>query len=1184
MTDPKVLNFPLPDLGARRRIGEELDTNLLVEAGAGSGKTTELVNRMVALVATGTATVDQIAAVTFTRKAAGELRERFQARLEAEVRRGEAAPETLARLRQALEDIDRAFLGTIHAFCARLLRERPLEVGLDPGFQELKPEERRAFYQRFWESYLERLARDADPILEELSQAGLRTVYLYRLFENLAEYPDVTFPSPQSAAPGGNEMATVRRELESLVRTGMELMPDQVPDRDYDSLQKKIRTAAFTLDVTGWKNPADFFEALALLCKDGPKGHKPTYNRWKDKALTKELEARVNAFGVGDTPANRLLDRWYAHRYALSLRLARSAAEEFAEHRRRAGRLDFQDLLLLTARLLRTNPDARGELGRRYRRLLVDEFQDTDPLQAEIMLLLASEPAEQAVEEGSGPMAAPGVRLDAREVSGPAGADASAAGAPAIGAGRDGTVAAGTANGAWRTVRPRPGALFVVGDPKQSIYRFRRADIQLYDFVKRRFADFGGVLELTSNFRSRPPIGDLVNQVFNHPDLFPDASTPEQARFEPLNTRPSEKPAVAEGVFWYALDPVADNWPAVSGDDARRVASWIRRRMDLGDRGAGDFLVLTRVTRSLGVYAQALEEYGIPVQVTGAGVGVELELRELMTLLECMVDPTDPVKVVAVLVGLFFGFDFEELAAHRLAGGRFDLIAPGDRGTPRVRAALETLRRWWRLASREAADVFMGQVVPDLGLLPLAAAGELGSIRAGALVYALDAVRSAALAGDASLPGALSALQAALDAREAEAPLEPGRSDVVRLMNLHQAKGLEAPVVILADPSGRAPTGRDIHVERHPDGSAVGYLKVAEQRGEQRWGSRLLARPSEWPEKEEAEARFEAAEEVRLLYVAATRARDELVVAWWPEKADVSPWATLDPWLVANGTRLTLDVERPRKRTSVTVAPGEIQARARSAQDAVDALKAPSYRYVSVTDVAKGDDRPAPAPTTEPAAPAQEETRFRGYSWGSAVHGALAAATADDSEVGLRAACRSLLVEHGRPLDDHGEPRELEELVGLVRSVRASELWRRAAASSRVMAEVPFAVPGVTRPPPRPRPAPEPEPTEKGGLKQLDLFGGAAPGATDGAPPPPEDDDPMPSVLEGVVDLAFREKGGWVIADYKTDVGTDPDFPLRLEAYRRQVDLYAEAWKRLTGEPVKERVLFFTSQGRMEVW
>src|SRR5690606_5751369 len=137
--------------------------------------------------------------------------------------------------------------------------------------------------------------------------------------------------------------------------------------------------------------------------------------------------------------------------------------------------------------------------------------------------------------------------------------------------------------------------------------------------------------------------------------------------------------------------------------------------------------------------------------------------------------------------------------------GGFDAIRPGDRGHPDVLDALRTLHGWWRASASEPADVFVTRLVAELGLLPYAAAGELGSLRAGALAYAMDAVRAAALAGDASLPGALRALRAALDLPEAEAPLEPNRPGVVRLMNLHQAKGLEATVVVLADPSG----GRD---------------------------------------------------------------------------------------------------------------------------------------------------------------------------------------------------------------------------------------------------------------------------------------------------------------------------------------------------------------------------------------
>jgi len=1150
MTEPKILTLPLPDAVARGRIRDALDVNLLVEAGAGSGKTTELVKRMTALVATGAATVDQIAAVTFTRKAAAELRERFQGRLEGALRAdGEEAldSEARVRLRTALEEIDRAFVGTIHAFCARLLRERPLEVGLDPGFEELPAEDRASFYRSFWESYLERLVRDGDPVLEELEDAGLRTSQLYGLFANLAENPDVDFPAEETAPPAGSDVTAVRRELQELVERSLELMDAREPPRGWDSFQRKLRTAWFTLDVTGWKRLADFFEALAPLVRVGTSEHRTTLNRWKDADMARALLARANAFGFGDTPARRLLDRWYAHRYALALRLVGRATREFAEHRRRSGRLDFQDLLLLTARLLREDPSARAELGGRYRRLLVDEFQDTDPLQAEIMLLLASEPE---------------------------GADAEAA----------------SSSGDWRTAVPRPGALFVVGDPKQSIYRFRRADIQLYEFVKDRFRAFGDVLELTSNFRSCPAVGDLVNDVFDSPDLFPPEATEEQARFEPLRTRPSARPAPAEGVYWYAVEPDGRAYSAVAEDDAGRLSTWIRRRLDAGERAAGDYLILTRNKRGLAAYARALEAHGIPVQVTGAGVGIELELNELLALLECMIDPTDPVKVVTVLVGLFFGVDHQRLVDHRLSGGSFDVMRPGGGGDPEVREALAKLHRWWRRASREPADVFLGRVVPELGLLPLAAAEELGAIRAGALVYALDAVRASALGGDASLPGALDAVRAALETPEAEAPLEPGRSDVVRLMNLHQAKGLEAPVVVLADPSPVSGRPRDLHVERRPDGTAVGWLNVSEHRGGH-GGATPLARPPEWPAKAEAEQRFDRAEQVRLLYVAATRARDELVVARRPDKPEASPWSPLDPWLVANGTELVLESDVPRPREELHDTPAEIERRVQDAAERLRGMGKPSFRHVTVTEVAKADAGERTDGAL--AVPAAGRAVFRGYSWGSAVHGALAAAAVDASEVTLRAACRALLIEHGRPLDDHGEPREVEELLALVRSVRASDLWRRAAQAGRVLVEVPFAAPGATRPPQLP-PAPvtpvREEPSRP--QRQLDLFGGADASSIRAAPPVTDsadqeqggEPDAVPAVLEGVIDLAFREREGWVIADYKTDVGTDPEFPTRVEAYRRQVDLYAEAWTRLTGEPVKERVLFFTTQGRVEAW
>jgi len=1206
MTPSDVLELPLQDQKARERIREALDTNILVEAGAGSGKTTELVNRIVRLLVTGTATVEEVAVVTFTRKAAGELRERLQNELER--RRGQAlaqareaaegpdddpgtteAREVARRLDAAVDELDRAFVGTIHAFCARLLRERPLEVGLDPGFRELPAEEQVPYRRRFWEAWLERAVRDQDPLLGELSASGLQPAHLFGLFEHLVENPDVRFPTEDADPPSERTVARVRRELERLVERGRELMPDRPPAKGWDRTQRRLRTVAFQRDVTEWAEPADLFESLEEVTKPGPRGHQVTYNRWRDKALTKELQAELDAFSVGpDAPANQLLHRWYAHRYARALALAGKATKAFAKHRRRAGVVDFQDLLLLTARLLRQRPGVRRELGERYRRLLVDEFQDTDPLQAELMFLLASPPEETGEEEGSAP-----------------------AGSSDQEPAETGSTEAGPHPGDWRRSVPRPGALFVVGDPKQSIYRFRRADIQLYEVVKRRFQEVGEVVELTTNFRSRPPVGDLVNQVFDASGFFPGEATLEQARFEPLNTRPVKEEA-PEGIFRYDVGAGASNRGAVCDDDAARLASWIRRRMDSGERGAGDFMILTRTKRFLDAYARELEARGVPVQVTGAGIGITEELRELVAVLECMVDPGNPVKVLSALVGLFFGLDLERVLAHRLEGGELDAMRPGTRGDPEVRRALATLHRWFLAASRRPADVFVGELVAELGLLPYAAAGELGSIRAGALLFVLDSVRAAALAGDASLPGALDALERALEVTEAEAPLEPGRPDVVRLMNLHQAKGLEAPVVVLADPSGGGGGGTDLHVERDETGAAVGYLCVTEKRSG--YGpDRILARPTTWEAKEAVEERFAAAEEVRLLYVAVTRAEDELVVARWVEKPERSVWHPLDDWLLTHAEALEMPVDEPEPRAELAPDPVGMEARAQELRARRDALREPSVRYVTVTDLAKSDDEEPPPPEGT-GAPAEgtgglgvglpAEASFRGYSWGSVVHDALAAAAEEPDEPLFRAACRSFLVEYGRPLDDHGEPVELQELLELVRDVRRSELWTRARGADYMQAEVPFAAPGRAPSPSPEAPTPEPVETAEEGRRQLDLFGGAAPQHAKGGGPGDgstveasgadasgddpgegrEDEAGEPLVLEGVIDLVFREPEGWVVADWKTDLGTDPDFPRRMAGYRRQVELYAEAWARLTGEPVKERVLYFTSQDRAVSW
>ena len=1091
-----------PDQDARLRIREDLERNFLVEAGAGSGKTTSLVDRMVALVRNRACKVEEIAAVTFTRMAAAELRQRFQVELERAAARLQPGDPQRGLLEEAIQDIDRAFLGTIHSFCAKLLRERPLEAGLDPGFREVQETEEYRSRKKSWTDFLERLAADADPRLLELARLGIPPAALEEAFNQLVENPDVDFVHDDAEPPDPGAVARLRGEFDDLLDRASELMKDRQPPDGWDSLGKRMRTLLYWRRSLDWDDPAVFFDAVAKF--HGIKT-RPIQKRWADTSIgkreAKALGEDVREFGEAGGMADRLLKSWWAYRYPVALGVAKAAADTYAGERKAQGKVTFQDLLVLSADLLRSNPQARRELGQRYRRVLVDEFQDTDPLQAEILLLLASDPDTNGNE--------------------------------------------------WRRVVPRPGALFVVGDPKQSIYRFRRADISLYELVKRRFRDFGEVLHLEANFRSLGDFGELVQGVFQGDGGFPEEDSDRQASFAPLLARMKGPGLLAT----YRVSGAKQH--DIARDDAARIAGEIAHRVASGERQPGDFMILTRTRKFLSVYARALEDRNLPVEVSGTGVGFEDELRAFLLLFKCLADPEHRTRVLAALTGPFFGLSLDRIVRYRDNGGSLSIdFKPA--GDCEVAEAVGVLHRWWRLARREPADVTAERLVDEIGLFPLAAAGALGEMRAGALVYLLDAVRARALEGDSSLAGAVDAMETALGWDDAEAPLIPGRPNCVRVMNLHRAKGLEAGVVFLAAPFGVYDWPPGMHVSREGGGRARGTIPIVVSRG---FSREVIAQPLDWETSQQTEKEFEEAEQVRLLYVAATRAKHELWIAsgsGLPKIVKPSPWQVVEDWVAAvsrsggagsschcavvDELPIALPPLADRLDRSTDLAGPIAEAAAAVAQSSEA-----TYRVESVTGRAKGGDGPGDTGGAEDDvrtvefAPASLSPETGGYEWGSVVHEVLAVAGEGIHGDALEQLARDLLIEYERPVDAAGAPTELAALLALVDAVRASDIWARAMASPERHSEIPFA---------------------------FNEHGGA--------------DGPM--VIEGVIDLVFKNGAHWVVADYKTDTGDDPEFAERVGRYRAQIDLYAECWEQLTGEEVGERVLVFTTQGRTESW
>ncbi|MBE3111074.1 MAG: UvrD-helicase domain-containing protein, partial [Acidobacteria bacterium] len=413
------------DQAARDRIENDLGTTFLVEAGAGSGKTQSLVGRLVAVLRSGRATIDTLAAVTFTRKAAAELRGRFQVGLE-KARMEEKDPAARARLDAALQNLERSFIGTIHSFCSRLLRERPVEAGIDPEFRELEEHEDRVLLEKCWDEYLAKARLENEAALRGLEEAGLEPEDLEAAFTVLAGFPDVEAVAGLDALP---DFRVARKNLEAFLDRAGPLVPMERPEKGYDPLQSLIIRCLLRRRNIGFSGPRPLMETIELF--DKKLG--VTKNRWRSKEEAEGTLAAAEAFR--DETAVLVLGAWREFRHTRALAFLGPAVGFYAERRRAEAKLNFQDQLMRAAALLRDNPEVRRYFRKRFHPVLVDEFQDTDPIQAEILFFLTGADDEE----------------------------------------RD-----------WTGLAPVPGSLFLVGDPKQSIYRFRRADIDIYNLVKER--------------------------------------------------------------------------------------------------------------------------------------------------------------------------------------------------------------------------------------------------------------------------------------------------------------------------------------------------------------------------------------------------------------------------------------------------------------------------------------------------------------------------------------------------------------------------------------------------------------------------------------------------------------------------------------------------------------------------
>ena len=860
----------LPDATERELAATTFDANIVVTAGAGTGKTSLLVNRLVHLLMRDPDSLEltDIVALTFTNKAANEMRIRLRERLQsflstrlddeaagsdeakigAELRslieRYHLSKEEIdRRARAALRLIERGYIGTIHSFAALLLRLYPVEAGVDPQFKE---DDGSAFKEHFdeqWSVWLD----------QELGPEGQRHHDWKRV---LARIP-----------------------LDVLRKTAFSLCSEMVPLNELaEGSEKRIG-----LTLQDWL--ADKKREAAELIKRYPENHNQI-----DGFACHALAAIKAALQHGKIPPGELEEekRWFAEK---SLRRAGNWSEEdyeklrrlcriargllrvdrqltqalwrllvpFAEQCResfiREGFVSFDGLLVRARNLLRDHRPLREEFKYLFKAILIDEFQDTDPIQYEILLYLAETPGQSALR--------------------------------------------------WQSVQIQPGKIFVVGDPKQSIYAFRRADIQGYLDVVRHIilAQSGVEYPLTTNFRSHSGILDVVNGVFTplicareglQPDYVPIQSPKEEA-FD------GAEQTSFRGVSFCKIQ----SQEQLEANPARRLeAETLARWLDeevlgkarIHDR-TGEWVpvqpkhvaFLFRKLTEVHLYLEPLRRRGIPYVVEGEKhFYATQEIIDGVNLLRAVANPYDHAALVGLLrspIGALSDWQIYDLHREGLLDYRSAKCAEAAavKKLGPVRFLYETLDRLhWETRLLSVGDA-VHRIFATIPIRILAARSFSGE----QAVANIEKIRQQASVMGRSGSATLKEVVAQLERRvleieeESESALAEENIDAIKILSIHKAKGLEFPVVILPDARGAANAGRaEIGVQYDWSSNLIGLQAM----------NHLNLAAVYLDEKRRLR---EEEEQKRLFYVAMTRAREHVTISCPPLKIDRGSFAEM---------------------------------------------------------------------------------------------------------------------------------------------------------------------------------------------------------------------------------------------------------------------------------------------------
>lgn len=835
------------NLAGRQKDTLDCEASQCVSAGAGTGKTTTLAAKYLKLL-DKTKTSSSILALTFTDKAAASMKEKIRKEL-SKLSHGSE---------EALEDFNWSTIMTFHSFCAQVLRDNPLETGVNPDFVLLEEGESRALM----ESAFEDLMRTEDQSVRKALLDVMTEVEGWRLEENLPSIyrsRHITGPLFKQACQGGLDELTKKVCTELLASAigalarnddfanslhtlkDLAAKPNLGTDKGSEVL---IELRKPLISLSSELEPREALAEVHRIVRGSRSGigSKDVFSAEEKERLNHAIASLKEGFESSGYDLARTRDNpalgSRVGEFLISLDVVSDAFARMVQRRKdERNALDFEDMLIMMRDQVTRDKEFARRLGSQYRYVLVDEMQDTDVLQLEIIKAIIGD--------------------------------------------------------------ERPcHRLFVVGDPKQSIYLFREADVTLFKDARKYVEEMGGTHRaLNINYRSTPDIICFVNSLFSR--LLSSEVNAWDFKYEPVSVsdrRRNDRGAVELHLLTNTED--GDDRKATEGE---MVAKLIRDIVDRGDvvyhdvqgerleegRAArfSDITILMRARTNLPYFEQALKKAGIPYRVhRGQGYYSQREVIDAYQLLRFLLDRNDDAALYGLLRSPYFGFSEEEL--FRIGNGRrgpwFSRLKREGAADARANAACVRLERWLHYARWEPVADLLMRIISESGIYAVYGGLTQGDEMIANLEKLQQRVRSRQSTGFTTLHDVVSDLEENIwrEAREGEAQIKNDDANAVHIMTVHAAKGLEFPIVVVPEiDRERSANYERIEVDRH---MGIG-VQLTDPRTMDKQPDAAMERMKRVGDtKHEAENR-------RLFYVSATRAMDRLVMTAYcedPEKVE----------------------------------------------------------------------------------------------------------------------------------------------------------------------------------------------------------------------------------------------------------------------------------------------------------